>query len=108
MRLLGSSVLEDGDEGSSLVPPDFLMEVMDTREHLEHCSSVQEAESVLATTKNAIQECLRTMDSILKAGGGKHELATPAIRLRYYYRIEEEARNVIHQLEDMGSRHSGQ
>lgn len=101
MRVLGSSALEEGaaDDGPS-APPAFLMEVMETREQLEHCSTMQEAEGVLKQTGETVEECLVAMDAALKEGGGKDELADAAIRLRYLYRIEDEARSIIHRLED--------
>lgn len=102
MRVLGSSALEDegAAEDGPPVPPAFLMEVMETREQLEHCSSTEEAEAVLKQTRAAADQCMKAMDVALKAGGGKDELADAAIRLRYLYRIEDEARNVMHRLED--------
>lgn len=102
MRVLGSSALEE--EGAAAdgppVPPGFLMEVMETREKLEHCSIKEEAEGVLQRARREADECLQAMDEALKAGGGKEELAEAAVRLRYTYRIEEEARRVVHRLED--------
>lgn len=104
MRLLGSSTLEEeGDGEGPSAPPQLLMEVMETREQLEHCSSRDEAAKILAETQAAIHECLETMDQELKVGGGKDELVAPAIRLRYLYRIEEEARSVGYRLEDASS-----
>lgn len=101
MRLLGSTALEeDGEDDRTSVPMDFLMEVMETREALEECSSKEEAEAILAETSAAVEECLRGMDEVLKAGGGKDELSDAAVRLRYLYRIEDEARRVMHRLED--------
>lgn len=102
MRLLGSSALEEESaaEDGPLVPPAFLMKVMESREQLEHCSSTEEAEAILKQTRAASDQCLKTMDVALKAGGGKDELADAAVRLRYFYRIEDEARDVIHRLED--------
>lgn len=105
MRVLGSSALEEkGSEDSPPVPPVFLMEIMETRERLEACSSKEEAEVTLTETKKAVAECLKAMDGALKAGGGKDELADSAMRLRYLYRIEDEARNLIHRLEDARAR----
>lgn len=101
MRLLGSTALEEsGDDDRTPVPMDFLMEIMETRESLEQCSSQEEAEGILAETSAAVGECLRGMDEVLKAGGGKDELSDAAVRLRYLYRIEDEARRVLHKLED--------
>ncbi|CAB1116327.1 unnamed protein product [Ectocarpus sp. CCAP 1310/34] len=101
MRLLGSTALEkEGEDDRTSVPMDFLMEVMETREALEECSSKEEAEAVLSETSAAVEECLSGMDEVLKAGGGKDELSDAAVRLRYLYRIEDEARRVMHRLED--------
>lgn len=102
MRLLGSTALEEesGDGDRTPVPMDFLMEIMETRESLEQCSSQDEAETILAETSTAVGECLRGMDEALKAGGGKDELYDAAVRLRYLYRIEDEARRILHKLED--------
>lgn len=101
MRLLGSTALEEGgDDDKTPVPMDFLMEIMQTRESLERCSSQDEAEAVLAETSAAVGECLRGMDEVLKAGGGKDELSDAAVRLRYLYRIEDEARRIRHRLQD--------
>lgn len=107
MRVLGSSALEEeGAEDGPPVPPSFLMEIMETREHLEACSSKEQAEATLTETRAAAAECLKAMDEALKAGGGKDELADSAMRLRYLHRIEEEARNVMHRLEDAHARTS--
>ncbi|CAM9314758.1 unnamed protein product [Ectocarpus sp. 4 AP-2014] len=101
MRLLGSTALEEeGEDDRKSVPMDFLMEVMETREALEECSSKEEAEALLSETSAAVEECLSGMDEVLKAGGGKDELSDAAVRLRYLYRIEDEARRVMHRLED--------
>lgn len=101
MRLLGSTALEEeGGDDRTPVPMDFLMEIMETRESLEQCSSQGEAEAIMAETAAAVGECLRGMDGALKAGGGKDELSDAAVRLRYLYRIEDEARRVLHRLED--------
>ncbi|CAM9520420.1 unnamed protein product [Ectocarpus sp. 12 AP-2014] len=101
MRLLGSTALEEeGEDDRASVPMDFLMEVMETREALEECSSKEEAEAILSETSVAVEECLSGMDEVLQAGGGKDELSNAAARLRYLYRIEDEARRVMHRLED--------
>ncbi|CAN0470470.1 unnamed protein product [Ectocarpus sp. 12 AP-2014] len=101
MRLLGSTALEEeGEDDRASVPMDFLMEVMETREALEECSSKEEAGAILSETSVAVEECLSGMDEVLKAGGGKDELSNAAVRLRYLYRIEDEARRVMHRLED--------
>ncbi len=101
MRLLGSTALEEeGADDRTPIPMDFLMEVMETRGSLEQCSSPDEAEAILAETRTAVDECLRDMDEALKAGGGKDEISDAAVRLRYLYRIEDEARRVLHGLED--------
>lgn len=101
MRLLGSTALEEeGADDRTPVPMDFLMEVMETRESLEQCSSQDEVEAILAETSSTIDECLRDMDEALKAGGGKEELSDAAVRLRYLYRIQKEAQRVRHRLED--------
>ena len=102
MRLLGSTALEEegADDRKMQVPMDFLMQVMETRELLEQCSSQDEAEAISAETTAAINECLQDMDEALKAGGGKEELSDAAVRLRYLYRIQKEAQRVLHELED--------
>lgn len=101
MRLLGSTALEEeGADDRTPVPMDFLMEVMETRESLEQCSSQDDVEVISAETSAAIDECLRDMDEALKAGGGKEELSDAAIRLRYFFRIEKEVQRVRHGLED--------
>ena len=101
MRLLGSTALEEeGADDRTPVPMDFLMEVMETRGSLEQCSSPDEAEAILAENSAAVDECLRDMDEALKAGGGRDEISHAAVRLRYLYRIEDEARRVLHSLED--------
>lgn len=105
MRLLGSTALEeegaaDDDDDKTPVPMDFLMEIMETRESLEQCSSAVEAEAILSETQDAADDCLRDMDEALRAGGGKDELSDAAVRLRYLYRIEAEALRVMHRLED--------
>lgn len=92
---------EDGNDGDRTpVPADFLMEIMETRESLEECSSEEEAEAILAETTAAVQVCLMRMDGVLQAGGGKDELTDAAVRLRYLYRIEDEAKRIMHRLED--------
>lgn len=101
MRLLGSTALEEeGADDRTPVPMDFLMEVMETRESLEECSSPEEVKAISAETSAAIDECLRDMNEALKAGGGKEELSDAAVRLRYLYRIQKEAQRVLHGLED--------
>ncbi|CAM9378184.1 unnamed protein product, partial [Hapterophycus canaliculatus] len=102
MRLLGSMALEEegADDDKTAVPMDFLMEIMETRESLEHCATAGDAEAILLETKAAAEECLRGMDEALRAGGGKDELSDAAVRLRYLYRIEDEALRVMHRLED--------
>lgn len=95
---------EDGGDHDLSAPPALLMEIMEARERLEHCSSKEEAEVVLTEMRTASQECLRTMDEVLRMGGGKDELVALAIRLRYLHRTQEEARSVMHRLEDS---HSG-
>ena len=101
MKLLGSTAFEEhGSDDRSPAPPALLMKVMETRESLEHCSSMKEAEDIMAETRAAIDACLREMDGALKGGGGKDQLQEAAVRLRYLCRIEEEARSVIHRFED--------
>lgn len=103
--MLGSTALEEeGRDDGNRAPPDFLMEVMETRESLEACSSKDEAEEILRETTVAVDECLRGMDEALKAGCGKNELSDAAVRLRYLYRIQDEARSVVHRLEDERAR----
>lgn len=105
MSTRGSRALEEGDD-TRPVPPDFLMEIMETRESLEECESTDEAERILTEATAAIDECLRGMDEALKAGGDGHELEDAAVRLRYLHRIQDEARSVMHRLEDERSRPS--
>lgn len=102
MQLLGSTALEEeeGADDRTPVPMDFLMEVMETRESLEQCSSQDEVEAISAETATAIDKCLRDMDEAFKAGGGKEELSDAAVRLRYLFRIQKEAQRVLHGLED--------
>lgn len=103
MRLLGSTALEEegaGDDDRTAVPMDFLMEIMEIRESIERCATAEDAEAILSETKAAADACLRSMDEALRAGGGKEELSDAAVRLRYLYRIEDEALRVMHRLED--------
>lgn len=105
MRTRGSRALEEeGAEDKTPVPPDFLMEIMETRESLEQCESKDEAERILTEATGAVDKCLRGMDKVLKAGGDREELDDAAVRLRYLHRIEDEARRVMHRLEDERSR----
>lgn len=105
MRILGSTALEEeGGDDRTPVPPAFLMEIMETRESLEQCSSKEEAEAKLSEASATVGKCLREMDEVLKAGGGKDELADAAVRLRYLNRIEDEARSVMHRLDDERTR----
>lgn len=107
MRTRGSRALEEeGAEDKTPVPPDFLMQIMETRESLEQCESTDEAEKILTEATVAIDDCLGSMDKVLKAGGDKDELDDAAVRLRYLHRIQEEARRVMHRLEDERSRPS--
>lgn len=107
MRTRGSRALEEeGAEDKTPVPPDFLMEIMETRESLEQCQSKDEAERILTEATASIDECLRVMDKVLKAGGDRDELDDAAVRLRYLHRIQDEARRVMHRLEDERSRPS--
>lgn len=107
MRTRGSRALEEEGAGDKTpVPPDFLMEVMETRESLEQCESKDEAGRILMEAAGAIDECLRGMDKVLKAGADRDELDDAAVRLRYLHRIEDEARQVMHRLEDKHSRPS--
>lgn len=101
MHVLGSSALEEeGAKDNKDVPPGLLMDVMDIRERLEHCSSKKDAESILFDSSQAAEQCLRDMNETLQTGGSKDELAELAVRLRYMYRIQEEAQGVVHNLED--------
>lgn len=104
MNLLGSNALEEGSKENAPAHPSLLMEVMEIRESLEDCSSMEEAEAIMTNTAEAINVCLKRMDETLKAGGGKDELEEAAVRLQYLYRIEEEARAVMHRIEDAGAK----
>ncbi|CAM9321611.1 unnamed protein product [Discosporangium mesarthrocarpum] len=97
MRLLGLTVLEE-DSGSRM-SPGFLAEVMETRERLEECRSVEEAEAIRAEAMAAEGECLQGMEDALR-GENMEALEEGAVRLQYLCRIQEEARRVGHQLED--------
>lgn len=103
--MLGSTALEeDGREDKTPLHSGFLMEILETREALEQCTSEDEAEAILAETKVSVDKCLRGMDVVLKSDGDKEDLIDFAVRLRYLYRIEDEARRVLHVLEDARAR----
>lgn len=104
ISLLGSNALEEGSKENASAPPSLLMEIMEIRESLEDCSSMEEAEAIMMETAKAINVCLRGMDEALKAGGGKDDLEDAAVRLQYLHRIEEEARTVMHRIEDAGAK----
>ncbi|CAM9543113.1 unnamed protein product [Choristocarpus tenellus] len=97
IKLQGIRVLEEDTRVG--VHPDFLVEIMETRESLEACESQAEAEAILAQTLVLEEECLVGLEEALQAGD-RDALEAGAVRLRYLCRIEDEAKRVGHRLED--------
>jgi molecular chaperone HscB len=88
------------EEQTSAVPdPQLLMQVYETREALEECQSIEEADRVLADHRKAT---LQQLSSLVHAfeQGDLAAMETGLMKLQYLKKIEVEARNLGYRLSD--------
>jgi molecular chaperone HscB len=88
------------EEQTSAVPdPQLLMQVYETREALEECQSIEEADKVLADHRKAT---LQQLSSLVHAfeQGDLAAMETGLMKLQYLKKIEVEARNLGYRLSD--------